>query len=67
MTDIEFRQPYRARHRRTLRERAARAVVVWAGLDSGDPIAFGNSMSAWNDSHRKNFAEIADLIDGIKP
>lgn len=43
------------------------SVVVWAGLDSGDPIAFGNSMSAWNDSHRKNFAEIADLIDGIKP
>jgi hypothetical protein len=41
------------------------AVQAWAGLTHGDPRVRGNDLSIWNDSHRKTFAEIADLIEGI--
>lgn len=41
------------------------AVQDWAGLAEYDPEVAGNDLTIWNDSRRKTFAEIADLIEGI--
>lgn len=42
-------------------------VVQWAGLNRGDPIVEGSSLSCYNDGHdgkkRHSFQEIADLIE----
>ena len=40
-----------------------RGVTGWAGLSNGNPSVSGHNLSVWNDSERKSFAEIADLIE----
>lgn len=38
-------------------------VVDWADLPESDPQLNGLAISSWNDSHKKDFKYIADLIE----